>query len=73
LWSISLMIVEISFAENFSIGKSILNFFLPILVIFVPLFLILLMRGNWTFDLAADRLNLINSCFNNLIATHKSL
>lgn len=46
LWSISLMIVGISVAQNFSIGKSILNFFLPILVIFVPLFLLILMRGN---------------------------
>jgi hypothetical protein len=46
LWSISLMVVGISVAQNFSIGKSILNLFMPIIVIFIPLLLIIFLRGN---------------------------
>lgn len=45
LWSISLMVLGISVAQKFSIGKSILNFFMPIIIIFIPLFLIILLRG----------------------------
>lgn len=41
IWTIVLCVVGISEVQNFSIGKSILNLILPLLVIFIPILLIL--------------------------------
>ena len=43
IWAIVLCIIGISEVQKFSIGKSILNFFMPSLIIFVPIFLLILL------------------------------
>jgi hypothetical protein len=41
LWSTIILIIGISQVQNFSIGKSILNYILPVLIVVIPLFIII--------------------------------
>lgn len=45
IWSFVLCIIGVSEVQNFSIGKSILNVLLPILVLLIPIMIIALLGG----------------------------
>ncbi len=42
-WSLVLLVIGISEAQKFSVGKAILNFLMPVLIIFVPVLIIVLL------------------------------
>ena len=41
LWSSIIIVIGVSQVQNFSIGKSILNYLLPVLIVIVPLFIVI--------------------------------
>ena len=43
IWSLVLLVIGLSEAQHFSVGKSILNLLIPVLIIVVPLFIIFLL------------------------------